>query len=251
MAVRGDGDGFLVRSLAVTYPDGFEITDHAHPWGQLVYGLSGVMQVTEAGRVWLAPPTRAVWLPAEQAHGIRMRGAVAMRTLYVAPAAAEALPGEAAVVQVEPLLRELILHVLAVGMLDPGTPEHTRLAVVLVDRIASAPREDLALPLPADLRARALAETLLEDPSCRAGLAELAGATGGSLRTLQRLFPRETGLTLEAWRQKARLLHGLARLTAGASVTEAAYDCGYDSPSAFITAFRRLFGSTPATYRAR
>lgn len=244
------GDGFLVRSLAMTYPDGYEIGDHDHPWGQLVYGLSGVMRVTADGRAWLAPPTRGVWLPAAKPHAIRMRGRVAMRTLYVSPAAAADLPDRAAVVQVEPLLRELILHVLAEGMLDPARPEHARLAAVLVDRIAAAPCEDLALPLPSDARAAALAERLLAGPEGREGLAGLAVGTGASLRTLQRLFPRETGLSLEAWRRKARLLHGLARLTAGAAVTEAAFDCGYDSPSAFIAAFRRQFGTTPSRYRA-
>jgi AraC-like DNA-binding protein len=39
-------------------------------------------------------------------------------------------------------------------------------------------------------------------------------------------------------------------LSNGASVTEAALDCGYQSPSAFIAAFKRTFGVTPARYRA-
>ena len=33
---------------------------------------------------WLAPATRAVWLPPLRPHSIRMSGAVAMRTLYIA-----------------------------------------------------------------------------------------------------------------------------------------------------------------------
>ena len=28
------GDGYLVRSLASTYPDSMVIADHDHPWGQ-------------------------------------------------------------------------------------------------------------------------------------------------------------------------------------------------------------------------
>ena len=37
----------------------------------------------------------------------------------------------------------------------------------------------------------------------------------------------------------------MAIISAGAAVTEAALDCGYDSVSAFIAAFRRQFGVTP------
>jgi AraC-like DNA-binding protein len=243
------GDGFLVRSLASTYPDGFTLGDHAHPWGQLVYGRSGAMQVISGGKSWLTPPTRAIWLPAARPHAIRMRGAVAMRTLYLAPEIASPLPEEAAVLEVGPLLRELILHILGRGMLGPEPQDQARMAAVLVDLIAAAPREDMALPLPADPRALALAEQVQAAPHDRSGLPDLARAAGASLRTLQRVFPRETGLSLEAWRQKARLIHAAAMLSSGGSVTAAALDCGYDSVSAFITAFRRQFGQTPGRYR--
>jgi AraC-like DNA-binding protein len=250
LGLTAPGDGFLVRSLASTYPDGFRIGDHDHPWGQLVYGRTGAMQVEADARSWLTPPTRAIWLPPERPHAIRMKGAVAMRTLYIAPEIAGLLPTEAAVLEVGPLLREMILHVLGLGMLSPQIAAHARLAAVLVDLIAEAPREDMALPLPQDPRALALAGRLQACPQDRTGLPGLARAAGASLRTLQRVFPRETGLSLEAWRQKARLIHAAAALSSGASVTAAALDCGYDSASAFITAFRRQFGETPGRYRA-
>ena len=39
-------------------------------------------------------------------------------------------------------------------------------------------------------------------------------------------------------------------LSNGAPVTEAALDAGYQSPSAFIAAFKRAFGVTPARWRS-
>jgi AraC-like DNA-binding protein len=243
------GDGFLVRSLAVTYPDGATIGEHDHPWAQLVYGRSGVMRVATPGASWLVPPTRAIWLPARQPHEIQMRGAVALRTLYLSPQIVTDMPAEAVALEVAPLLGELTLHILKIGMLDPAEPPHARLAGVLTDLVHCARREDLSLPLPRDRRALALAEQIQANPEDQSDLASLARAAGTSLRTLQRLFPRETGLSLEAWRHKARMIHGVARLAAGAPVTAAALDCGYDSASAFITAFRRQFGATPGRYR--
>jgi AraC-like DNA-binding protein len=59
------------------------------------------------------------------------------------------------------------------------------------------------------------------------------------------------GLSFGKWRQQVRLLRALERLAAGAAVTEVAFDLGYDSPSAFVTMFRRALGTTPGRYFAR
>jgi AraC-like DNA-binding protein len=63
-----------------------------------------------------------------------------------------------------------------------------------------------------------------------------------------RLFRRETGLSFVVWRQQACILAALPKLTAGASVTRAAADLGYDNPAAFSTLFKRTLGVTPREY---
>jgi AraC-like DNA-binding protein len=244
------GDGYDVRSLAVTFRDGAALRGHDHPWGQLVFARAGVMRVETLAAAWLIPATRAIWLPPGLRHAIGMRGEVAMRTLYIAPARAAALPDRPDALEVEPLLRELILHILRIGMLSPARPDHDRLAGLLIDLLGLAPRQALSLPLPRDARALALARLIQDHPGDRRGLAALAIAAGASLRTLQRLFPAETGHTVEAWRRRARLIHAAASLSAGVPVTGAALDCGYDSLGAFIAAFRDQFGVTPGRYAA-
>ena len=57
------GDGFDVRSLAVTFRPGAVLSRHEHPWGQLVFARSGVMHVATDAAAWLIPATRAIWLP--------------------------------------------------------------------------------------------------------------------------------------------------------------------------------------------
>ncbi len=242
------GDGFDVRSLACTYRDGHVLPAHRHAWAQLVYARSGILHVTTEGRVWFVPPTRAIWIPHGVEHAICVRGEAALRTLYLAPERAREIARGVEALEVAPLLRELILHLVSVGMLDPAQAPHARLAAVLVDLIGAARGVDLALPLPRDARALRLVERLRSDPAEKSALESLARAAGASLRTLQRRVSEETGLTLEAWRQKARLVHSAAALSAGASVTDAALDCGYESPSAYIAAFRKQFGVTPGCF---
>jgi AraC-like DNA-binding protein/quercetin dioxygenase-like cupin family protein len=241
-------DGFEVRSLAVTYRDGFSISEHDHPWGQLVYGISGVMRVSAGDTVWFVPPTRAVWLPPKQPHKITMQGKVAMRTLYLAPVRTAGLPTETTALEVSPLLRELILHTLKIGMLDRQIAEQHRLAGVLTDLVREAPPGQLRLPMPTDPRARAAAEWFQTNPAERRDLDTVARQAGGSLRTLQRHFSRDTGMSMESWRQKVRLISAVAILCGSASVTNAALACGYGSTSAFIAAFKKQFGVTPGRY---
>ena len=244
-------DGFDVRTLAATFHHGTTLPLHAHPWGQLIFAASGVMQVAAAEASWLVPTTRAIWMPAGTAHGIHMQGEVAMRTLYLDARRAATLPEIPRIIEVPPLLRELILHILAIGMLDPHQPAHDRLGGLLLDLLQAARTEDLMLPLPTDPRALRLARRWLSTPDEGSELARLADEAGASLRTLQRLFPAQTGLTLEGWRQKARLIHAVARLSTGASVAAAALDSGYASPSSLSAAFMRQFGQSPGHYRAR
>ncbi|MEA1650257.1 helix-turn-helix transcriptional regulator [Nitrospirillum sp. BR 11164] len=246
-------DPFLIRSLALTFSDGHRLHSHKHDWGQLLYAARGVMRVVADGVAWLVPPAQAVWLPPGAPHMVEMRGGVAMRTLYIAPAlaaAAGAMPAGCQVLGVAPLLRELILHVVAVGMLRADRVDQARLAGVVMDRLAAAERLPLSLIWPRDRRALAVAERLRQDPADEADLEALGAAVGASARTLQRLFKEETGLRFGEWRQQLRLLHAASLLGTGLSVTQAGLEAGYGSTSAFVSAFRRRLGVTPARYRA-
>jgi hypothetical protein len=71
---------------------------------------------------WMILPGKAVFIPAQRLHCIRMWGTVAMRSLYFPPTLeAPALRSdECRVISVTPLLRELILRVVELSALDSG-----------------------------------------------------------------------------------------------------------------------------------
>jgi AraC-like DNA-binding protein len=240
---------FSVRTLAATYYDGHHIAPHAHPWGQLIYAAEGVMRVSAGAHMWVVPPARAVWAPPGVAHEIHAQGTFKMRTLYLEPAISNVLPGDCIALEVSPLLRELVLHIVQLQMLDGANVGHTHLIGVLLDRLRAAETLPLSIRMPTDRRALAVAVRLQRDPTDTADLAELAAAAGASVRTLQRVFLIETGLGFAQWRQRLRLLHAVAKLSMGATVTEAGQQAGYANTSAFIAAFRKQLGQTPMRYR--
>src|ERR1700744_3639147 len=106
-----------VRPLAAMeadYLSGASTGLHAHPRGQLLYAIEGVMIVRSAAGTWVVPANRAVWLVPDLEHEVRMSGAVKIRTLFISPGAAPHLPPASCVISVTPLLRELIIAAIRV-----------------------------------------------------------------------------------------------------------------------------------------
>jgi AraC-like DNA-binding protein/mannose-6-phosphate isomerase-like protein (cupin superfamily) len=241
-------DGTVVRTFAVRHTSAHEIAPHAHDWHQLIYASEGVMWVHTAQGDWVVPPNRAVWVPAGVEHGIEMTGTVFVQTLYLAQGVSGTLPERCCAVNVSPLLRELIRHTVALGMLDKNVPARARLIEFLVDQLSALPAIPLQLPWPLDERAQRAAAWLREHPDDPGLIKQMAKRVVASGRTLERLFQKETGMTFGKWRQQLRLLHALQLLADGRSVTAVALDVGYDSPSAFIAMFKRTLGTTPYRY---
>lgn len=221
---------------------------HSHPWWQFSYASQGVLDVhTQDGR-YLAPPQRAVWIPAGVEHRVHCSGHTLIRSLYIAPSALKQSPDTSSVVSVSPLLRELI----QAFSLFPATyneqGEQGRLVQVLLDQLLQAPVLDSMLPLPTDKRLQQIAAQLEQFPEDNTTLADWAQQLGVSEKTLSRVFLQQTGLTFRLWRQRLRVLSALPMLEQRLPVTEVALACGYESISAFINAFSQHFSCTPGEF---
>jgi len=244
-----DSHKYQVRTGTVPeFADGYVIRTHSHPWHQLVYASRGVMTVRTPEGAWVVPIHRGVWVPAGTRHSIQMSGAVSLRTLYLVPRLGPSLPDKPRVISISPLLRELILRIVEIDSLSLRVPAHAHLVSVLLDHLHVMQSDAVHLPLPRDARAKRIAAILQKEPSDTRSLVELSKLAGASKRTLERLFKIETGLGFGKWRQQLRLGHALRLLAAGDAVTTVALDVGYDSISAFISAFRLTFGKTPGRY---
>jgi AraC-like DNA-binding protein len=226
-----------------------ETETHRHRKAQLLYVIGGVITVEAAGGIWTVPPHCAIWIPSGIAHVARSISRVTIGSLYVDAELAGALREGCGILFVQPLLRELLLRFISGPSLYPeGDTREERLVAVLLDELQAAPIEPLHLPMPTDRRLRRLVETLIDDPSLRFTIEEWGARVGASNRTLTRLFQRETGMSFGRWRQQLHVGLALQRLASGQSVTNVAFDLGYESISAFIAMFRRMLGTTPARY---
>ena len=209
------------------------------------------MTVRTGQGLWVVPSHRAVWMPQKTEHQIETSGLVKMRTLYLPSTLSDSFPPECVVVSVSPLLRELILHICGIGLLNSSISEHARLIGVLVDQIQALSTVQFQLPLPIDRRARRAAQTILSTLGDERSLDDICRQVGASRRTLERFFLSETGMTTGVWRQQARVLRALQLLGAGQDVTSTALDVGYSGTSAFVAMFKKAIGDTPGRYAMR
>jgi AraC-like DNA-binding protein/quercetin dioxygenase-like cupin family protein len=251
--LREDPDAALVmRSYAVTHPPNLGLPERAYvDWDQFVFAIRGVLTVQTPAGEFVVPSHRALWVPAGTPHGVRTAGTVVLRTLFFRPRLGSVrLPSTCTVLDVTPLVRELVLHAAVRNVLRRDSPADRRLALVILDQLTGLRQQPLQLPLPQDVRARRAADFLLAGHGAPS-LARVARLVGSSTRTLERAFLADTGLTAGAWRRRARLGAALRLLAAARNVTEVAIAVGYQTPSAFIAAFRREFGVTPGRYFAK
>jgi AraC-like DNA-binding protein len=216
---------------------------HFHDRSQLIYPGTGVLQVFTQTGSWIVPPLRGVWIPARVAHAHRARGRTELLSIGFSAATDPFGDPGPVVVDVSPLLREVILVLTGAAMLPPAS--RGLLRRVALDQLRRLPVLPMQLPSPRDDRLLRIAAALSEDPADARTLAQLGREVGASERTLSRLFREETGMSFPQWRAQLRLQHAQLLLAGGESVTGAAHACGYRSTSAFIEAFRAAFGSTP------
>ncbi len=237
-----------VSALASDHPSGEHVAPHRHPRAQLIHTLSGVMTVTSGGGSWIVPPGRAVWMPPDEEHAIRIAGRVSMRTVFVRSDARADLPQGCEVIEVSPFLREAIVAATLIPLDYAPDGRDMRVMELILDEIAAAPRLHLHVPMPRDPRLARLCARLIADPATPVTLERLGMECHVSGRTLARMFHRELGMSFGEWLRRMRLLLSLPRLAAGASVLEVAMEHGYDSPSAFTAMFRRTLGVSPTAY---
>ena len=222
-----------VRTQERTY-FGEKRPEFAHDAHQLSVVMSGAIAIENFSGTWLVPGGCAAWIPGRTRHAIAPTPTARVRTLYIYPGRKRSL----AVLELNPLLRAIVDHIHQHG------PDK-KLNAVLLDQIAVARELPLFLPRPSSAIAQRAVEVLESDPAGTPRIGDLAGELQVSGRTLERAFIADAGMTLGEWRQRARISRAIALLAGGMDVKDVALEVGYETPSAFVAAFKKYVGVTP------
>lgn len=227
------------------------VLPHAHPRGQLLWAKQGVLRVTSEQAVWVVPSTHGVWIPGNCHHQVSCETQVETCNLYIDPDyPVRHQDNNVVMVAMSDLMREIVLR-LNNSPKRSGDPSLIRLGFVAIDELNDLPTASLSLPAGNDPRLRRIISHMVNNPKNRHLLSELSSLAGASMRTLERLFRAETGLTFRQWRTRFKLMNALEALDRGESSTAVAYTIGYKSTSSFVAAFKAEFGYTPQAHAQR
>ncbi|RAI33021.1 hypothetical protein CH340_13610 [Rhodoplanes serenus] len=237
-----------VHARSKSLPGGARKPWHAHPWGQLTYAIKGVLMVRTLHGTFLTPPQWAVWIPPGIEHEVITSVRTERRNFFVDPARVSWTDTICRVLEVTAFMRELIRVVAALPVEYEEDGPDGRLVQVFLDQLVRLREVAFSLPMPVTPALFDLCSELLRRPDDHRSVGDIARAIGMSERTLARVFQRETGLSFRDWRVRLKLMMSVETLEESRNVTRTAFDCGYDSLSAFIAAYKRQFGHTPGEF---
>jgi AraC-like DNA-binding protein/mannose-6-phosphate isomerase-like protein (cupin superfamily) len=223
---------------------------HSHGDAQLTYAASGMVQVhTDEGR-WLVPPQLAVWIPAGVLHRVEVLTDAELWMVHWEPSVAEAWAPPTQLdrpftLRVTPLMRSLLDAAFSQNV---GPDKVELVARLMLHELTETAHAPTFLPLPTSPVGRRVADLAFEDRQNRLNVNELASRAATSVRTVSRLFPAETGLTLKSWRQRARIVQAMDRLARGNAVARVSAEFGFASTASFSCAFRQVTALTPTMF---
>ena len=254
-----------------------QIAPHQHPWAQIAFSATGILQVTAGHHSYIVPPSRAVWIPPGMSHAVGVVADAELRALYLHMPAGQLAPasllggnehskadqiGKASktsdsadwarcrVLEVSALLRELVEQLAALPNVPSALARERCLAALIQDELRLARPLPLGVELPLDKRLRSLCLAVLDNPARHGSLAGWAGEAGASVRTVARLFRQELDTTFAEWRQQVMLAKALSMAATRRPMAHIAAELGYASPSAFSAMVRRSVGMPPSRFFA-
>ena len=221
---------------------------HTHRSHQLLFAQAGCMSIELDQRICLLPPSRAVWIPAGMVHRVLMIGVVEYRSLYFSLDTVLPDFDKVQIMEVNPLLRELIER-MAHWQWDMPVGDQKTILALFLEEIKSAPREYWQLKMPKHPRLQTWLSDLKQDHLLPEQLNTFSKQIGMSTKTVSRIFKAETGMSYQAWRQQWRLLKAMNLLADDLQVNQVADKLAFSSDSAFISFFKKHTGHTPLHYQ--
>ena len=216
-------------------------TSDAH---QMIFAVSGVVQLTTKGATWTLPPQRAVWIKAGVDHQIVSKRAE-VRTLYFQPDAVKS-PARMAVFEVPTLGVELISSILAESPDSPIAAQMLDLLGVMCSQRWADQRWEYYQPVPVTPEVTAACKAAQRDPTI--SLEGAAKAARCSARTLTRRFQDDIGLPWRSFLLQVRMIRAIELLLETGNVGETCQKVGYKSLGAFSNAFLDFFGFRPSEF---
>ncbi|MDM1045334.1 AraC family transcriptional regulator [Myroides sp. 1354] len=225
---------------------------HHHHKAQLVFVESGYQYLHTTNNQFLLPQHHAAWIPSNLPHKTTSASeSVSLRTLYFNTDGMPPFYDDLYLFSVPAVLREMIMYTEKWSLnMEYRQSEQTFLLAIL-EELPSFIQESIPLITPVPKSANLLAVTAYIHNAYHQLIAieDLAAKGFVSVRTLERQFKKETGISLAKYIQMVRIIKSLELLSEGnLNISEIAFRVGYSSAQSYSNVFTKLLGKRPSEY---
>lgn len=248
----------MPEAIAYAFHQRFATLDadwRTFPHDYLLYASTGAFQLDVDDATWALPPHRAALIAAGTPIRVRLIAPATCASVLYMPGVLPAFAFHCRVFALPTLAREMLQHAMRWGPeRDPNdaAADHFFLALANVCLELAAVPDAVWLPRVRSRELSRAVEYALARLDAPLHVPDVARAAGVSERTLARRFADEAGMPWREFLLRARMIRAMELLAGTAqALAEVAYSTGFESVSAFSTAFRRFSGETPASYRRR
>ncbi|PWN67135.1 helix-turn-helix domain-containing protein [Chryseobacterium oncorhynchi] len=225
---------------------------HQHKKGQLVYVESGFQYITIEEKIYLLPQNHAVWIPSNVIHKTNSHSEkIKLMIMFAETDNRNSFYDEVNVFSVPPVLREMIKYAERWSQLLKKDPDETVFLKALFNELPHFVEHSLKLHicLPKDKRLTKIIEHLHNHYNREVIIENLGDMALLSSRTLERIFKKETGLTLSKYQQMLRIIKSMELLSSGnLTISEIAYEVGYKSVQAYTRSFLSVMQFRPTDF---
>lgn len=222
---------------------------HRHERAQLTYVEEGYQYFHIDQRIFLVPQNHAIWIPADTEHRITSEAKTVDLTVVLFKLVPEKdFFHEIQVFSAPPILKEMLLYATKWSKSLIEDDDQAIFLQALLVSIPSFCRESkvIQIPVPTDLRLLPVCNYLNSHFASEFNLESLAETARLSVRSLQRIFKQETGITLQKYVQLIRILKSIELIdTKQYNLSQIAFSVGYKSLSAYTASYFSVMKSRP------
>lgn len=245
-------DGNISKEAYVWYEKNWQHDEyeHTHVRAQLIFVEEGFQYVHLQKKVYLVPQHHMAWIPGSVCHKTTSTAkAVNLMTVLFKSVPVNDFYREPHVFRAPRVLREMLLYAAKWNQLPIEYEEEALFLKAILYNLPAFCNEShsLQVPVPADIRLISLCDHInrsYQKPLC---IDEMSRIAHMSERSLQRIFKRETGITLQKYVQLIRVLKSMELINSGQfTLSQISSMVGYKSLAAFRLSYTSIIGYKPS-----
>jgi AraC-like DNA-binding protein len=225
---------------------------HKHNKGQLTYVDGGIAYVHIEGKILVIPARHYLWLPPRLLHFLTVRSsATAIRNLYFSIEDQNPFYKRMGIYPVDSLLHEMLLFTERVNWEVDKNDNHYIFLKALLNVLPEISNNILhtVLPVTRNERLLPILKFMEAHISEDINLAKISKEFAISERSLSRVFQAELSISFLQYLKQLRMVRAVElMLQTGLTLSEIAYETGYQSISAFSNTFFQLTKVRPSQF---